>query len=657
MIALPDPIGEMQDILALLSVHVMTLSNYTAQHQYPLMIGKGVRNYADAGAVSAAERWFRKPPLSAEFEVTYASLLADISALNHQMARLVWHWVAKLAEQGFGSFRDQVACCMRLTKRYSLQNHPRNHTEACAYALWLLARTKPADAADAFLVQVASILFGAVPFDVPGDSGLDDLAEQVKDILDLTSRAFGAGKEIHSSFKPALNAMMTVYATEIVNAASSHRLTPASGLVATMFRRDTVRSDAQGIKRAFTEMLAAEGYHGMPFPRRADTALDGVSAKIEIDRSGSPGQIAFARYSAQIDLSVDSNYRRFARISESFDLGANGFGLVAAGMSLHMTIQEWNRVRHEASAFGRVANDPGVVVTAAFAEAYAAAYHIARAGIGMTATGMSRTLATDLFDRAPRLAGTAGFRGAAFIEGAVANKTISATARIAGGVGIVMSAALAAEGFKRGDDMMFAGNAIMAVAGTFLFMTSGPVAILAGAAIIVGAVMASFSFDDVESWVNEGFWGRSRQYWGKTRPSIQAQIADAKQLAFPGPSSSELKAFYEAELQRYIEMNSALNITPLRNGRIRVDCAAIQTAADMSRLSVDVKYDAPGWQLGYQRIPGIRKDFESAGVAIVTVPAGNYAASDGKFIVEGRMRSIGAGSIDNDITLTERELW
>lgn len=94
----------------------------------------------------------------------------------------------------------------------------------------------------------------------------------------------------------------------------------------------------------------------------------------------------------------------------------------------------------------------------------------------MTRPGMSANLATQIFGNAPRLTGTAGFRGAKLLEGAVASKSLAATARIAGAVGIAFSAAQAVEGWHRGDNLMAAGNGIVAVAALALIWVTGPLA-------------------------------------------------------------------------------------------------------------------------------------------------------------------------------------
>lgn len=205
---------------------------------------------------------------------------------------------------------------------------------------------------------------------------------------------------------------------------------------------------------------------------------------------------------------------------------------------------------------------------------------------------------------------------------------------------------------------MMLGNGIIAVAGAVMLVFTGPIVIVAAVAIVIGAVVAAFSLDDVQRWVQDGFWGTSGNYWGKERVAVQLQIEAARDIARSGSANQDkIREFYEAELQRYIEMNSSLEISALGNGRLLVTCAALQSAADMGRLSVTVKYDAPGMQFGYEQIAGIRKTFGGAGTAIVSVPAGNYDTSDGNFIVEGRMRSMAEGSLTEEVTISEGKLW
>lgn len=476
MVALHDPVGETQGIMGLLSVHVMTLNNYSAQHQYPLMIGKAVKNYFDPGKVSTSRLWVLTGPLSEEFEATYNRLRADIALLDAQMARLVWHWVEKLGEDGFGSFLAQLRICQTLVGRYSFDAHWKDHSEVGVYAFGLFSRTKPVVATCGFLETIASTLFGAISLPTAPADKLSVVADVFLPIVGYAQKILTPGKEIHAGFKAALNAVMTVYATAIVQASTSDAVNETSRLRALMFQRHSVVRNTEDLREAFRGMLMPEGYGRTPLPLSADSAMDGASAAQRLESRGTYGQVGFEEYTARIDLALDPNYRKFALISESFDMGAKGFGLVGAYLSLHNTISEWSKVRYEASALGRAGNDPRAQVLAAFSQAYASVYAIAKAGVGMMRPGMSANLATQIFGNAPRLTGTAGFRGAKLLEGAVASKSLAATARIAGGVGIAFSAAQAVEGWHRGDNLMAAGNGIVAVAALALIWVTGPLA-------------------------------------------------------------------------------------------------------------------------------------------------------------------------------------
>lgn len=170
--------------------------------------------------------------------------------------------------------------------------------------------------------------------------------------------------------------------------------------------------------------------------------------------------------------------------------------------------------------------------------------------------------------------------------------------------------------------------------------------------------MAGMAYDDIERWVKGGFWGTSSEYWGKARISKSGQIDAARDIDRPGATNhTTIKTFYEAVLQRYLEINSKLVINALGSGRIEIQCAAIQSVSDMSRLSVEVKYDSPGWQIPYEFVSGLRKTFIRSGVAIVTVPAGSYDADGGEFVVEAEMRSMATGSLTAEKTLPEGAVW
>ena len=69
--------------------------------------------------------------------------------------------------------------------------------------------------------------------------------------------------------------------------------------------------------------------------------------------------------------------------------------------------------------------------------------------------------------------------------------------------------------------------------------------------VVAGLVYLWFSYDDIEKWAAEGFWGRSDFYfyWGEERQDFSDQLKRSKQLAFENdPEHDDIKKYYNQEM-------------------------------------------------------------------------------------------------------------
>lgn len=88
---------------------------------------------------------------------------------------------------------------------------------------------------------------------------------------------------------------------------------------------------------------------------------------------------------------------------------------------------------------------------------------------------------------------------------------------------------------------------------------------------------------------------------GGDREDLTAQITEGKAIARPGlPDYTRINNYFEAELEQYLDMNSSLTLEDLRSndGSVEITCAVLQTATDLSRVSVTSYID---WTFPYNK--------------------------------------------------------
>lgn len=686
MVALHDPIGELQDIQGLQTVCTKTAAQFATTNQYPLIIGNIARALQQGGEVSTSHwSYVFDGALNPEFDAAYQRLMDDMDVLTMMKQRAAEQWAIKMGEEGRGTLMDLMANCFTLAEKFSLRAHMVNHSEIIAYMTSLYARANSVSAGSPELQERTNMLFAPELTDAvtmgplaKPSSFFTLLMEYVlaimgvggtsQTMLDGVRNAGTAAKggidgfaALHSSFKPALSAFFTVYGTEIVSASTGIGVNATSRLTAVMFTRTTSFRTRDELSGVFRRMLAAEGYPGQRLPAAVDAIGDSVSGSQRLGGDAADsGRIGVVEFHAQIDMRLDSEYLAHARKGNNFDFASNGFGFVLAGLSLQSTIATMNDPRHNLSVAGTIGESTTANVIAAFADAYSSSYGLSRAVLQRSSSGATRAVARELFGNRALLQASTVTNATSRLEAAIASKSMQASARAAGMVGVAISGFKAYEGVTRGDGNMAIGNGLMCIGGAALLFVTGPLALVAAALLILGLGISLLSDSRRQRWVREGFWGSSTQYWGARRLKTIPQLESARALGDTGnPGHAQMKTFYEEELARYLDSTAELTIVDgaPRDGKIEIHCQTLQQVSDLARLQVTVSYDLPGVMSGDGSVAGLQISLKGPGVASVTIPAGNYDSSDGNFEIEATLSRIPNGSFEESKTLMGSQIW
>ncbi|MCZ4270612.1 hypothetical protein O4H48_22260 [Rhodobacteraceae bacterium G21628-S1] len=669
LVALHDPVGETQDLLGLMTVYSTTLSNFLIEHQYPLVIGKAVENLnADNEISTSAMLGLFDGPLSKEFEAEYTRLDNTVQSLENTSAALAQCWDNMVARTGFGTLKALEDACETVSNRYSLQNHPLDHTEVIGFWLFLAARVMTAAASSRQIVAILNDRFG-----LQGAVSLQSAPENkswLEKLVNATKAvgiAISSGKQTHRIFKPALSAFFTVYGTQVAAASAMQSGSSARRLTTVFFRESVQFHKADELQQAFVNMLTPEGYGAARMPSELEQLGDAVSARTLLtEATGQSGQIGVVEFHAQIDLEFSSSFHSFARRAENFDLGVNGFGLVGATLSVMTTLNARSSANRNVSDIGQIAGGTESQLTAAFAGAYEATYEVTKTIVGRANSAATRTVLAEVFGNNAMLRGAAA-SNATLGGRAIASKALGWSARAAGAIGVAMSAAMAIEGVQRGDAYMATGNGLMAVGALILLCPIGwGLGLVAVAAIAIGFVVSLFSYSDREMWVKLGFWGTSSSYWDEDRDQDAIQrIADAKVLSNDQSADySRIKNFFEQEVIYYLDVTSRLTLADDLNkdGKIEIRCGTLQSAADMARLSAtaELRYQQPGPAMWVETedISGIQLNFVSPGVASATIPNGNYDPKFRSVRIHVRLARVPHGGVfQKSLTVQRNTLW
>lgn len=457
---------------------------------------------------------------------------------------------------------------------------------------------------------------------------------------------------------------ITVYGTQIVQAGVAGNNSATNRLIGVMFDQRPIRlRNVDELQSAFSDMMDSVGLDGADINFQAQQLGNNITANMLLNEAAE-GRVGVIEFHAQVDLTVDDSYLRHARSANNFDLGINGFGLVAAGLSLYQSINNLGKPVRADSSVGRFALDPRTQLIVAFAAAYEASFEVGKAIAGRSNNAATATVLRNVFGNNAALANSAAANGAsaASASRAIALKSLSYSAKAAGMVGVVVSGFMAVEGFEREDKSMMVGNGLMAVGGLVLLLgAAGPLAIVAVAAIVIGAVIAYFSYDDAQQWVQRGFWGTFSEYWEEERPKlIEVQIDDAKALANTEHTDyNRIKRFFEQELEQYLDINATLAINEDSlddgDGIVEILSSALQSSADIHRISVVAYVD---WTFPYPNLD-VRTNitYVTTGKARLVLTKPSRLNQNGPVEIEVALSRNEYAPLEQSTTIQSNRLW
>jgi|GEM_PF-4661436 len=308
LVALHDPVGELQDINALMAIHADTASNFIAEHQYPLVIGAAVKPHADSGKVEAKPQW-RGGELADSFAAHYQALTDELTELQTKQTRLVAHWANKAAQTNFGTIGEAARLNLIAANSYSFQAHPRDHTETVAYGKMYYTRLSSNNAHSEPLSASLASLFDPSKTSAPNAATLAGMAENLKKTLELSKHILTVGSKNHQrALAPAINSLFTVYGTEIVQAATAGNGNATQQIATLIYGNGQQRFHAPDqLQQAFRGILSQEGYSGAGLPSEAQILGNRITAQTLMNGPiDNPSHVGVIEFYAQIDLELDT---------------------------------------------------------------------------------------------------------------------------------------------------------------------------------------------------------------------------------------------------------------------------------------------------------------------------------------------------------------
>lgn len=656
VVALTDPIGEHLDVGRLISIHATTRAAYFAENQYPVLIGRAVENLVAKGqvkTVSAWPSWLVSVPTSPDYKKHFDTINDTLKLLDKQEEKLIEWFRGMLVRKWSGTVYDHLLVGHSFTSQ--MKPGSMGYQDCLAFTLLTLQRTFS-------LVNGSQLgsemILNFIENGPQKDKDIGEVVDLTQKILDLVAKVVdGSIKTFHKAFLPALEITFTVIGKEIALAGTRYlRPSGAYTITQVMFHQNvgTVRTTDE-ISNAFQRMLNAEGFTNAPNPNAVVPRSSGEVVSVYSPLSPHvDSHIGLITFESRIDfMATQESLERFNRKAR-FERVGQGVGMLAAFLSLYTTLQNKNGGSYSKSDIGRFVDEPVVKLIAGFSDAYSAAAGIAQAQV-VTNSAATQNALEIIFKRSKELTRAVNVSVA---SAGRATRFLQVSGRLAGIAGVMMSVGLAIEGAKRGDQAMLVGNGLMGLgAAALLFGALGPLAAIAVVAIVLGFVISLASLNEIELWVNFGFYGQSREYWGESRRSLSSNTETARVLAYEKDQNyARMSKFLNDELEDLVDRTSKLEIKNDVQGdrAFEIHCAIIGTPADLSKVDVSVTYER-SWTLQFDRqASSLQKTFVSPGVVkVVPTPPDSRSWSNIDISVKVRRRNGGRHSESTRIELSD----
>ncbi|OOF56077.1 hypothetical protein BKK56_03575 [Rodentibacter genomosp. 2] len=122
----------------------------------------------------------------------------------------------------------------------------------------------------------------------------------------------------------------------------------------------------------------------------------------------------------------------------------------------------------------------------------------------------------------------------------------------------------------------------------------GYVGLAAGSVILVAGIITDFfKQSDIVTWVDNGFWGGSKLYWGREVRAYEWE--NEKRLDFKDQMSNSIfynkfdriKNFYMVEIQRYFNFSSEIELHDDNQFLFFVNYKGIYSRADADKIRIE----------------------------------------------------------------------
>lgn len=147
-----------------------------------------------------------------------------------------------------------------------------------------------------------------------------------------------------------------------------------------------------------------------------------------------------------------------------------------------------------------------------------------------------------------------------------------------------------------GSGLVFTGMPYLATLGASLSAAALPLAIIGGVLLAGGLFFASVRRSEVEQWVYEGFWGRSKVYWQDSRvEQFNEQLKESIKLMAVEPTSpaetTQLRGFYNQEMRVFEQVIWRIQVKNIQDedGRVTVEFPGLITPDQLGQLSIRVQ--------------------------------------------------------------------
>ncbi|MDO6469339.1 hypothetical protein Q4498_14590 [Neptunomonas phycophila] len=314
-------------------------------------------------------------------------------------------------------------------------------------------------------------------------------------------------------------------------------------------------------------------------------------------------------YKSKILFELDDEGMSNFRYNRYYEVAQNGFGVFLGLLSLFSIIERRNDPNRAYTDAGRFINDPRVMLIQTFADSASAVYAGQRAWASSSAhttevaahriaalfsrdsvRAWASALGPDAHEFARRIKGRL-----APLEGrlhmGVSQVRADRMFKGLGVVGIAMAGFQLYDSYKSKDTAALVGNSFNLLGSIFLLSSASLFVLVGFIAVVVGAVIKTLAFDEFEKWIEQGYWGVSKEYWAAVRPTINKLASTYKEYTLAS-SKREVDYIYyfNEETAWFYDLISTPEIKVEDGSVIKLYCTSIYQESEIDRVISKIKY-------------------------------------------------------------------